>query len=103
MIARDVAPINEAPTLPVIATGLVINPNNKNNYADENPIPLEVESPIGLVFRVQNGAFAKPVSSNTFTELTRMTADVDRAGLIRYVAGRFNSRATATEARNQIR
>lgn len=103
MIARDVAPINEAPTLPVIATGLVINPNNKNNYSDENPIPLEVESPKGLVFRVQIGAFAKPVPNNTFTEFSPITGDVVRPGLIRYVAGMFNSRATATEARNQIR
>src|SRR5690554_2789016 len=103
MIARDVAPIKEAPTLPTLTTGLVLTELTKNNYSDENPIPLEIESPKGLVFRVQIGAFSKPVPNNTFTEFSPITGDVVRPGLIRYVAGFFNNRNDATEARNKIR
>ncbi|PKR79531.1 hypothetical protein CW751_14620 [Brumimicrobium salinarum] len=103
MIARDVAPIKEAPTLPTIPTGLQISNTSQNNYSDENPIPLDIEAPKGLVFRVQIGAFSKPVPNNTFTEFSPITGDVVRPGLIRYVAGFFNSRNSATTARNKIR
>lgn len=103
MIVRDVAPLTKAPTLPITTTGLVISNENKNQYSDRNPIPLNITPPKGLVFRVQIGAFSKPVPNNTFTEFSPITGDVVRPGLIRYVAGFFNSRNDATEARNKIR
>src|SRR5690606_10599686 len=40
---------------------------------------------------------------NTFTEFSPITGDVVRPGLIRYVAGFFNSRENATQARDKIR
>jgi len=103
MIARDVAPIKEAPSLPTIATGLLLSNEKTNNYSDENPIPIELESPKGLVFRVQIGAFSKPVPNNTFTEFSPITGDVVRPGLIRYVAGFFGNKENAAEARDKIR
>jgi len=103
MIAREVAPIVEAPSKTTKPTGLVMLNSNSKNYTDENPIPLSLDSPGGLEFRVQIGAFSKPVPNNTFTEFSPITGDVVRPGLIRYVAGSFNSKESATDARDRIR
>jgi hypothetical protein len=103
MVARNVDPIIEAPTLPTMSTGLVLLDENRKTYTDENPIPLSIEKPEGLVFRVQIGAFSKPVPNETFNDFSPVTGEEVRPGLIRYMAGYFGGRGDATEARNQIR
>ncbi|PHR42336.1 MAG: hypothetical protein COA32_17550, partial [Fluviicola sp.] len=103
MVARNVDPIVEAPTLPTMSTGIVLLDGNQKTYSDENPIPLTAEKPEGLVFRVQIGAFSKPVPNETFNDFSPVTGEEVRPGLIRYMAGYFGGRGDATEARNQIR
>ena len=103
LLARDVAPIKEIPTLPVMSTGLVMGSSEEIKYDDENPIPITEEKPVGLVFRVQIGAFSKPVPNETFNDFSPVSGEQVRPGLIRYMAGYFGSRNTATEARNSIR
>ncbi len=104
MIARDVAPIKEIPSLPVMTTGLITSENpNASQYSDKNPIPLSVEQPKGLIFRVQIGAFTKPVPNNTFKAFSPITGDIVRPGLVRYMAGYFGKRENANQARDKIR
>ena len=103
LLARDVAPIDEIPTLPVMSTGLVMGSSDDIKYDDENPIPLSEEKPGGLVYRVQIGAFSKPVPNETFNDFSPVSGEQVRPGLIRYMAGFFGSRNSATTARNSIR
>ena len=103
LISREVDPISEIPKLPVMSTGLVLSDANAKTYSDENPIPIKPTNPKGLVFRVQIGAFSKPVPNETFNEFSPVTGEEVRPGLIRYMAGYFASRDDATSARNKIR
>ncbi|MCO5270009.1 MAG: hypothetical protein M9897_14065 [Brumimicrobium sp.] len=103
MIARDVLPIAEAPSLPTIAMGLILNEKGNSSYTDTNPIPIDLEKPKGLIFRVQIGAFNKPVANETFKEFSPISAETARPGLLRYMAGYFNSKSSAEQARDKIR
>ena len=100
LLKREVDPIREIPTLPTMSSGLVIKSGDKKR---DTPIPLNPEKPKGLVFRVQVGAFSKPVPDETFDDFSPVTGEEVRPGLIRYVAGYFANRGDATGARNQIR
>jgi len=103
LVSREVDPIKEMPKLPVMTTGLILNDPNRKPYSEENPIPLEAEKPQGLVFRVQVGAFSRPVPNETFNDFSPVTGEEVRPGLIRYVAGYFGGRGDASNARDQIR
>lgn len=102
LIARDVAPIKEPITLKTMETGIFLT-GKQGSYSDENPIPIEENKVGGLIFRVQIGAFSRPVPNNTFAEFHPISGEPVRPGLIRYVAGLFNNRNTAEQARDQIR
>ncbi|MGM0479174.1 MAG: hypothetical protein ACQERC_08105 [Bacteroidota bacterium] len=104
LLARDVAPIKEIPSLPVKTKGLVIGTNEEPAYSDKNPIPIEEEQPEGLVYRVQIGAFSNPVPNETFEEFSPISGEqINSNGLVRYMAGYFGSRGSATSARERIR
>ncbi len=104
LIARDVAPIKEIPSLPVKTKGLIIGTSEQPAYSNENPIPLEEEQPKGLIYRVQIGAFSNPVPNETFEEFSPISGEqIENSGLIRYMAGYFGSRGSATSARERIR
>ncbi|MDG0973712.1 MAG: hypothetical protein P8O07_06085, partial [Crocinitomicaceae bacterium] len=103
LLARNVTPVMEAPSLPVMATGLIIADKGSNVYNDANPIPLEVAKPKGLFFRVQIGAFSKPVPNETFNDFSPVSGEQVRPGLIRYMAGYFGGRRDAENARDRIR
>ena len=103
MVARNVKPIQELPTLPTVSTGLILTGENKNTYSDENPIPITETKPKGLVYRVQIGAFSRPVPNETFNDFSPVSGEEVRPGLIRYMAGYFGSRSSATTARDRIR
>lgn len=102
LLVRDVVPITEVITIQTIETGISLT-GSEGTYSNDNPIPIKKEVVKGLVFRVQIGAFSKPVPNNTFKEFHPISGDPVRPGLIRYVAGLFNTRSTAEQARDQIR
>ena len=102
LIIRNVNPVEDAPRLPVRSTGLVLT-GDKEPYTDDKPIPLEAKNPGGLVFRVQIGAFSRPVPNETFGEFSPISGEEVRPGLIRYMAGYFGERNHANRARDQIR
>jgi hypothetical protein len=65
--------------------------------------PINVPLPEGLIFRVQVGAFRKPVPNQLFREFGPVSGEVLTNGLTCYLAGYFNGSVDALEARTMIR
>ncbi len=66
-------------------------------------VKIGAEMPMGLVYRVQVGAFRRPLKSNLFTEFTPVTGEIIKTGVTRYITGYFNSLLTASDAKKSIR
>lgn len=66
-------------------------------------IPVGVKAPSGLVYRVQVGAFAKPIPEDLFREFTPVTGEKLDNGITRYLAGYFGNRQRVLEAQQDIR
>ena len=67
------------------------------------PLPVNIKNPRGLVYRVQVGAFRKPVPNEFFREFSPVSGDILPNGLTCYMAGYFNNINTASTAKNDIR
>ena len=67
------------------------------------PLPINVPCPDGLVFRVQIGAFRKPVASDRFRDFTPVDGRVLQNGLTVYMAGYFRSSKEALAQQKNIR
>lgn len=66
-------------------------------------IPVGVKAPTGLVYRVQVGAFAKPIPEDLFREFTPVTGEKLDNGITRYLAGYFGNRQRVLDAQQDIR
>lgn len=66
-------------------------------------IPVGVKAPTGLVYRVQVGAFAKPIPEDLFKEFTPVTGEKLDNGITRYLAGYFGNRQKVLDAQQDIR
>jgi len=105
LIARGVEPINEL----VVAAPSISLPSNGFEIAAEpkvapikSAIPVGVGLPAGLVYRVQVGAFAKPIKEELFREFNPVSGEKLESGITRYMAGYFDSRNSVLEARTKI-
>ncbi len=59
-------------------------------YSDENPFPTEAALPEGLIYRIQLGAYIKPVEYDYFGRIQPITAEVAKENnIIKYYAGIF--------------
>jgi hypothetical protein len=65
--------------------------------------PINKKAPSGLVYRIQVGAFRKPIPNDAFREFSPVSGDVLANGLTCYMAGYFNSSVNAMSARKEIR
>lgn len=65
--------------------------------------PISAETPTGFMYRVQVGAFSKPVAEDQFNEFTPVSAEKRSNGLFVYMAGYFVRNANAFEAQKSIR
>jgi len=108
LVARGVKPVKTA----VIATalfqlpsaGLAINTESESPNNGSVEIPVGVESPSGLVYRVQVGAFAKPIASTVFREFNPVSGEkIEGTNITRYMAGFFNNSDDVVKARGDIR
>ena len=66
-------------------------------------IPVGVKAPTGLVYRVQVGAFAKPIPEALFKEFSPVTGEKLDNGITRYLAGYFGNRQKVLDAQQDIR
>ncbi len=76
---------------------------NKSAYGAQNPIPVDEQMPMGIVYTVQVGAFRNPIPNNTFNEFAPVMGQKLNNGFTRYMAGLFPDKKSATQARNEIR
>jgi len=67
------------------------------------PLPVLSASPSGLLYRIQVGAFRKPIAVDKFREFTPVSGEVLQNGLTCYLAGYFNNKINALTARKSIR
>lgn len=108
LVFRGIKPIQTAVVATALinlpADGFAINEATPSVYSAENPIPLEVESPKGLVYRVQVGAFARPIPQDLFKEFNPVSGEkIQGTNITRYMAGYFNNSQKVIDAREQIR
>lgn len=104
LVARGVEPIKimaVATLVPLPSNGFEIV-NNPATAPVKTNIPVGVDVPSGLVYRVQVGAFAKPVKEELFKEFNPVSGEKMNSGITRYMAGYFNNRNAVMNARNQI-
>lgn len=110
LLVRGVQPIKTA----VVATALIQMPTTgfaidetgtaESIYTEENPIPVGVKNPSGLTYRIQIGAFSKPIPQDLFKEFNPVSGEkIGTTGITRYMAGFFNSSETVINARQSIR
>ena len=108
LVIRGIQPIKvtaiAAALIQMPSNGLAINENATSPYSVENPIPVGVEHPTGLVYRVQIGAFAKPIPQDLFKEFNPVSGElIGGTNVTRYMAGFFNNSETVVDAREKIR
>ena len=101
MLAEKIEPIQliaktNAPSYEFI----VGNPVTTNTAL---PLPVLSASPSGLLYRIQVGAFRKPIAVDKFREFTPVSGEVLQNGLTCYLAGYFNNKINALTARKSIR
>jgi hypothetical protein len=97
--ATNVASTAVASTTPVPFAVTTVTTMNQR-FPDH---PINVSLPNGLIFRVQVGAFRKPVPNQLFREFGPVSGEVLTNGLTCYLAGYFNGSVDAVEARTMIR
>ena len=72
-------------------------------YSEDNPIPVNPKMPEGLIYKVQVGAFRKPIPQDLFKGFAPISAEKVRDDITRYRVGYFTSYAIANESRDKIR
>ncbi|MBL4754385.1 MAG: hypothetical protein JKY52_12425 [Flavobacteriales bacterium] len=73
------------------------------SYTPSNPIPVNPVIPSGLLFKVQIGAFRKPIPQDLFKGINPIMGEKTAAGFIRYSAGLFRRLTSANTAKTVIR
>jgi hypothetical protein len=72
-------------------------------YSESNPVPIDPSMPEGLVFKIQIGAFHKPLPPSTFKNLQPLSGETTRPGWIRYCVGMFRTFEPANTVKNEIK
>lgn len=108
LVTRGIKPIKTTLVATAIlqlpSAGFAVDTNSTSIYTATNPIPVNVESPSGLVYRVQIGAFAKPIPQDLFKEFNPVSGEkMEGSNITRYMAGFFNSSNAVVDAREKIR
>ena len=98
------ATVVAAAILNLPSSGLAINESAESVYSEANPIPVGVENPSGLVYRVQIGAFGRPIPQDLFKEFNPVSGEkINGTNITRYMAGFFASDEASIDAREKIR
>lgn len=84
------------------ANGFELTKNPEPN-AKRIELPIEAAAPSGLIYRVQVGAFAKPIPEERFNEFSPVSGEKLTNGITRYMAGFFNNRTAVLNAQKAIR
>jgi hypothetical protein len=104
-IERPATPIGDRPSTLRMPDELVsdmfeLRPTTERR---EEAIPLDMELPKGIVFKVQIGAFRNAVPQEAFSDMTPVMGETVGNGLVRYTAGLFTGFEQAARAKDQVR
>lgn len=69
----------------------------------EEAIPIDAPMPVGVVYKVQVGAFRNELPLEAFSDMTPVAGEHAGNGLVRYTAGMFTSAESASEAGKKVR
>lgn len=107
--ARGILPIKAiaftaASVMSIPLTGLAIDLESERVNHGAREVPIGMDHPSGLVYRVQIGAFSKPLPSTVFKEFNPVSGEkIEGTSIIRYMAGFFNSSDAVVDAKANIR
>jgi hypothetical protein len=76
------------------------NSNAGNNARNNGVTPMPNDT--GIVFRVQVGAFSRPISKSTFSDVPNLLVFKTDDGLYKYMSGSYNSFQEASDAKAQL-
>ncbi len=74
----------------------------KSPYSESNPIPVDQSLPEGVVYKIQLGAFSKPLAANTFKGLTPVSGEKLANGITKYYVGTFRKYDRADTALRKV-
>jgi hypothetical protein len=72
-------------------------------YSDARPIPIDMEMPKGVYYKVQIGAFRNDIPQNLYDQFAPISGERLNTGITRYTAGFFVQFEGAKEVKQQIR
>jgi hypothetical protein len=73
-------------------------------YSEKNPIPVDVSLPDGgVAYRIQLGAFGKPIAMNAFGGLSPVSGEKMASGVVKYYVGLFRAHAEAENALREVK
>jgi len=72
-------------------------------YEATTDIPVDAKQPLGLVYKVQIGAFRNAPDKTYFEKFAPVSGQSIRDGITRYMVGYFTSFTPANTAKNQVR
>jgi hypothetical protein len=72
-------------------------------YSDSRPIPIDMEMPKGVYYKVQIGAFRNDIPQNLYDQFAPISGERLNTGITRYTAGFFVQFENAKDVKQQIR
>ncbi len=72
-------------------------------YSASNAIPVDQSLPDGVVYKIQLGAFSKPLAANAFKGLTPISGEKLANGVTKYYVGLFRQYTGAEDALRRVK
>jgi hypothetical protein len=72
-------------------------------YSDARPIPIDMEMPKGVYYKVQIGAFRNDIPQNLYDQFAPISGERLNTGITRFTAGFFVQFENAKDVKQQIR
>lgn len=102
--SKDSVKISEVTEVETAKEEFIILKNASSSaYNNSNPIPIDVEVPSGVIYKVQVGAFKKPIPQDLFKGFAPIVGEKTNSGLTRYLVGNFKVFNNADDAKAKIR
>jgi len=88
---------------PKSLTSDIFSRTNKAIYTNGQPIPIDMEMPSGIYYKVQVGAFRNDIPQNLYDEFAPICGERLDNGITRYTAGFFMNFENADNVKREIR
>jgi len=88
---------------PKSLTADIFSRTNRAVYSNTQPIPIDMEMPSGVYYKVQVGAFRNDIPQNLYDEFAPVSGERLSNGITRYTAGFFMNFENADAVKRDIR